>query len=94
MPPTNKLFVKPRCSLQKAQKVQNISGYEVERQIQIAKYAAVSKSLGIKVPTRSISMVVSRSGQGKRCEADGDVDGEYVPPEIEDGLSSSESDGN
>ena len=94
MPPTNKLFVKPRSLAQKAQKVQKVSGYEVERQTQIEKNAAVFKSLGIKVPTRSITMVASKSGQGKRCQADGDVDGEYVPPEIEDGLSSSESDSN
>ena len=87
MPTSGKKFVKPGFLAQKTR-------YEIEREKQIEKNTEIMNSLGLKFRERYFSEAASKSANGKRQYALEDEDCEYVPVEGEDGLSSSDSDGN
>ena len=89
MSPSGKVFVKPRSLAQKKKT------YEIQREKQIEKNTEIMQSLGIHVKSREFLMAASESARkgDKATNNLIDDDDEYVVPEGDDGLSSTESDG-
>ena len=74
--------------------VQKKKTYEIQREKQIEKNTEIMQSLGIHVKSREFLMAASESARkGNKATDKEDDDDEYVAPEGDDGLSSTESDG-